>query len=73
MRPRISMPLLEFSQQATVEPWEQVGGGGLPLGRAVAARAMERAATMDVNCILTECLEDESLESFGSFGRLFGR
>ena len=33
---------------------------------------MERVAMMDVNCILAECLEDESLESFGSFGRLFG-
>ncbi len=62
-------PLL---QQATFEPFEQVAGG-LPLGRAVAARAMERTAMMDVNCILAECLEDESLESFGSFGRSFGR
>ena len=47
-------------------------GGGDPLGRAVAARAMERTATTDVNCILIECLEDESLESSESFGRLFG-
>ena len=65
------MPLVV--QHSTVEPSAQVGGGGeLGLGRAVAARAMERAAMMDVNCIFAECLEDESLESFESFGRLFG-
>lgn len=33
---------------------------------------MERTATIDVNCILTECLEDEGLEIFESFGRLVG-
>ena len=49
-----------------------VVGGGDPLGRAVAARAMERTATMDVNCILVDCLEDESLEIFERSGRLFG-
>lgn len=68
------MPVWVCSQQATVEPCAQVGAGvPLGLGRAVAARAMERAAMMDVNCILAECLEDESLERFGSFGKLFGR
>ena len=40
-----------------VQPAGVVGGGD-PLGRAVAARAMERATMMDVNCI---------------FGGLFGR
>ena len=49
-------------QQASVVPCLQAfaGGAGLGLGRAVAARTMERVAMMDVNCILAECLEDES-------------
>ena len=59
-------------QQATT-PFEQVDEGSLGVGTAVAARTMERVAMMDVNCILAECLEDESLKSFGSFGRLFGK
>ena len=42
-------------QQATT-PDEQVDGVSLGLGRAVAARTMERVAMMDVNCILAECL-----------------
>lgn len=54
-------------QQESVCPWAHVGAGvPLGLGRAVAARTMETVAMMDVNCILTECLEDGSLESFGS-------
>ena len=61
-------------QQARVWPLAQEDEGvSLGLGRAVAARTMERAAMMDVNCILAECLEDGSLKSFGSFGRLFGK
>ena len=60
------------SQQASVWPDAQELDGGFGLGAAVAARTMERVAMMDVNCILAEFLEDGSLESVGSVGRLFG-
>ena len=59
-------------QQERVCPCAHVGGG-VPLGRAVAARTMERVAMMDVNCILAEYLEDESLERFERVGRSFGK
>ena len=55
--PRMEPEELPEQQESFVPCEQEFPDPGL--GRAVAARTMERVAMMDVNCILAECLEDE--------------
>jgi len=67
LRPRILKGLLLWSQQAWNWLCEQLAGAGEPLGAGAAATMAANAmATMDWNCILRSCFEDQEDLKFGS-------